>query len=501
MAKAIQYAIDNRADVINLSFIGDVSDPILEQVIARAYKAGILVVAAAGNEQEVGVDMNKTPQYPVCEDGWNGENQIIGVAAVDERNVRATFSNYGSKCIDLSAPGMGIYSTQFVDKKNEKFTKPYGGYWYGTSVAAPMVSGALAVLKSMYPRLSPSQLRDILIASGDSIDAVNPSNVGQLGRRLNLKAALDLAGSNIFSIKSPLVVGPLSKSAANVGVFDISGELMSRFLAYQPSFTSGVNIAAADFNADGRTDIVTVPRAGGGPHVKIFNQKGQVEYQFMALNDKYRGGLSVATADFTGDKIPEIVIGVGKGASNMVIVFDSYGNIRYQFVPYDTNYFGGINVAAGDIDNDGQPEIVVAPQDSSRLPIKAFDKFGNKKSEFYAYPTNFKGGINLAVGDMDGDKKLDIVTAPGVGGGPQVRIFNWQGKVLRQFFAFDKYFRGGVNVSVGDVDGDGSNEVACAPGAGGGPHIRVFNSKGELKSSFFVEPKNFKGGLVISVLP
>lgn len=501
VAKAIQYAIDSHADIINLSFVGEVSDPILEQVISRAYKAGLLVVAAAGNEQEIGVDMNKTPQYPVCDDGWNGENQIIGVAALDERDVRAGFSNYGSKCIDISAPGTGIFSTQFYDAKNEKFSEYYGGYWAGTSVATPMVSGALAVLKSLYPRLSPSQLRDILIASGDSVDAVNPSNVGQLGRRLNLKAALALANSNTFAYKSPLVIGPFSKSAANIGIFDISGELMTKFLSYEPNFTSGVNIAAADFNNDGQTDIVTVPRAGGGPHVKIFNQKGQVEFQFMALNDKYRGGLSVAAADFTGDKIPEIVIGTGKGVVNMIQIYDIYGNVRYQFIPYDPSYLGGVNIAVGDIDDDGQPEIVVAPQDGKRLPIRTFDKFGTKKSEFYAYPTAIKGGINVAVGDIDGNKKKDILTAPGAGGGPQVRIFNWQGWVLNQFFVFDKNFRGGVTLAVGDVDGDGSNEVAAVPGAGGGPNVRVFNGRGELKSNFVLEPKNFRGGLVISVLP
>ncbi len=501
VARGIQYAIDNRADIINLSFVGSVSDPILQDAIHRAYLAGILVVAAAGNEQQIGVNMDKQPQYPVCDDGYNGENQVIGVAGLEMNDSRALFSNYGSRCIDIAAPAVEIYSTQFVTSEQPSFKEPYGGYWSGTSVAAPIVSGALALLKAAYPRLSPSQLRDILIASGDEIDFANPGFKGQVGRRVNLAAAWRLAGSSTFAVKSPIVVAPHDKSQAEVSVLDVSGERLEKFIAYHPRFTKGVNIASGDFDGDGQTDIATVPRAEGGPHVKIFNLKGAVEYQFMAFAESWRGGLSVAAADFNGDGKDDLVLGVGQGGSNTVRIFDGQGVLLYQFVPYDPSYVGGINVAAGDVNSDGQPEIVVAPQGSSRLPIRVFNKFGNKLNEFYAYPWAFKGGVNLAVGDSDGDGKEDIVVAPGLGGGPQVRVFSGQGKLLRQFMAFEKNFRGGVNVSIGDVDGDGHKEIAVTPGLGGGPHVRVFNTKNELRSQFFVEPLSFRGGLSVTVLP
>jgi hypothetical protein len=500
VARGILYAIKNHADIINLSFVGALSDPILEDAIDQAYHAGVLVVAAAGNEQQVGVDMDREPQYPVCDDGLNGENEVIGVAALDENNQLAGFSNFGSRCIDLAAPGVRIYSTQLVTKEQKGFEAPFGGYWSGTSVAAPMVSGSLAVLKSIYPRLSPSQVRDLLIASGSELK-LPTGQPGKLGRFLNLKAAIDLGSSAHFPVQSPVVIAPQSSAPATIAVHDALGEVVDTFAAYSTKYTKGVNLAAGDVDGDGQPDIVTAPRAGGGPHVRVFNQRGELQFQFMAFPEPFRGGVSIGVGDFTGDGRADIVTGVGKGAANVVRIFDYQGILRYQFVPYDSSYIGGVNVAVGDVDADGEPDVVTAPQAASRLPIRVFDKFGRKKAEFYPYPGTFRGGVNIAVGDTDGNGTLDIVTAPGAGGGPQVRVYTYKGKLLRELWAYARTFRGGVNLAVGDLDGDGANELITTPGAGGGPHLRAFTASGEVRSQFFVAASLFRGGISVTVLP
>ncbi|MFH1111507.1 MAG: S8 family serine peptidase [Patescibacteria group bacterium] len=498
VARAINYAVDNGADIINLSFVGPFSDPILEEAIRHAYQVGVLVVAASGTEQSLGINLNKQPQYPVCDDGFNGENQVIGVAAVDGNDKLADFSNYGSRCIDISAPGVKIFSTQFKDSSHKEFNDAYGGWWNGTSVAAPMVSGALALLKAAFPKYSPSQLRDIIIASGDQIDFYNPSTVGQIGRRLNLEGAFKLAGDIKFAKKNPIVVAPASGAKAEVQVFDISGEKITSFLAYHPRFVGGINVAVGDVDGDGQADIVTAPRLGGGPHLKIFSQRGELASQFMAFPEVFHGGISIALGDFNDDKKDEIVVGTGKGGVPVVRIFSFGGELIYQFSPYDNLYLGGVKVAAGDVDGNGIPEIIVTPQTGS-LPVRVFDKYGRLRSEFKAYPTGFKGGVNVTVGDVDGNGIQDIVSIPGQGGGPQVRVFNWQGKALNQFFVFDRKFRGGVNVAVGDVDGDGNNEIVTTPASAGGPHLRVFTYTGEVRSNFFIQPENFRGGLTVAV--
>jgi len=86
----------------------------------------------------------------------------------------------------------------------------------------------------------------------------------------------------------------------------------------------------------------------------------------------------------------------------------------------------------------------------------------------------------------------------GAGGGPQVMIFDLNGKLKSSFMAYDKNFRGGVNVAVGDVDGDGQNEIITGEGKGGNSQVKIWNSSGQLKSSFMAYDKNYKDGVFVA---
>ncbi len=190
---AIQYAIDNGADVINLSFTGYEVDEAFEYAINAAYIAGIPVVAAVGNSEE-GIDLNKTPIYPACFEGKRAD-WVIGVAATNKNDERAYFSNYGSECTELSAPGVDIFGLMYEDDDWADFSSSYAGGWEGTSVAAPLVTGAIALLKGAYSSLTPSLIRTILQLSADPLkeDGVGK---GQMGTgRLNIANALAIAPS------------------------------------------------------------------------------------------------------------------------------------------------------------------------------------------------------------------------------------------------------------------------------------------------------------------
>ena len=90
----------------------------------------------------------------------------------------------------------------------------------------------------------------------------------------------------------------------------------------------------------------------------------------------------------------------------------------------------------------------------------------------------------VAAGDVNGDGRADIVTGPGAGGGPHVRIFSGAtGAVLGEYFAYNAAFTGGVHVAVGDVNGDGTADVITGPGAGGGPHVRGLQRRDQRRAA------------------
>jgi hypothetical protein len=115
-----------------------------------------------------------------------------------------------------------------------------------------------------------------------------------------------------------------------------------------------------------------------------------------------------------------------------------------------------------------------------------------------AYDPAFRGGVSVAAGDTTGDGNADIITGAGPGGGPHVRVFEGvTGAAVRSFFAYDLAFRGGVNV--GALPGIfGATGIVTAPGAGGGPDIRVFGPTGVNEFDRFLayDPK-FTGGVTV----
>ena len=108
--------------------------------------------------------------------------------------------------------------------------------------------------------------------------------------------------------------------------------------------------------------------------------------------------------------------------------------------------------------------------------------------------------MNVATGDLDGDGVNEIITAPGVGGGPHVRVFDRDGQPIGPgFYAYGQNFAGGVRVATGDLDYDGIDEIITVPQSSGGPHVRVFSAEGELLTEFFAEGFGTTGLFVSSV--
>lgn len=508
VVRAIDYAIANGADIINLSFVGLNFSQSLDDAIRRAYKAGIIIVAAAGNEEGEGDGyfLDKIPMYPACNDGKAGENMVIGVVATDAIDQKASFSSYGNKCVDIAAPGVNIFSTSVYSPNNKYgnkfFDKYYDGYWSGTSMATPIVSGALALVSGVNPDLNSKEITDILLKTSDNINKLNPHYENQLGAgRVNAYNAVSAAG-NLLNKRNKIIFAPYSGSSSAVRTVEYKSSVYdASFYAYAENFRGGVSLATGDINNDGLKEVITGAGPSGGPHVRIFNQKGELLNQFFAFDKNYRSGVSVAACDIDDDGSDEVVAGMGPGVDPLVGVYEVSGRKSSQFYAYSRSFRGGVNVACGDVNGDGEVEIVTAPRSGLGPLVTIFNKNGETLKIFNAYDKNFRGGVFLSLGNVVGgirNKKMEIIVGAGLSGGPHVRIFDNNANVLGQFFAYDKSFRGGVIVSSGDVDSDGLAEIITAPGPGGPPNIKIFETSGKILDSFLGAEEKFVGGLVVN---
>lgn len=175
-------------------------------------------------------------------------------------------------------------------------------------------------------------------------------------------------------------------------------------------------------------------------------------------------------------------------------VLDKEGKqLRNGFFSYLNQFPALSEVLIVDLLSDGRNEYIYSHQGEIVIT-----KNGQEINRFSAFHPSFKGDIALAVGDINGNGQSEIIAGAGYGGGPQLNIFNIQGELVSTFFAFDKNFRGGVQIALGDINGNGKKEIICTPGPGGGPQVRVFDYLGKELSNFFAYEKNFRSGLSIT---
>lgn len=193
----IQYAIDNGADVISLSLGGGGYSPAYNTLFANAHAAGVVVVAAAGNDSHVFTDDPSTWDSPICNDGPNlgVDNFVLGVGASDSSDLVGDFSNRDASSynfVDVIAPGVDTVSTYYSNPAFPDLVELYGPMT-GTSMACPIAAGLCALVKSHFPGMSPDDIINQVRDTCDNIDAENPLVAGTIGEgRINTAAALGL---------------------------------------------------------------------------------------------------------------------------------------------------------------------------------------------------------------------------------------------------------------------------------------------------------------------
>jgi hypothetical protein len=198
-----------------------------------------------------------------------------------------------------------------------------------------------------------------------------------------------------------------------------------------------------------------------------------------------------------------LAVGADAGGGPHVKVFNADGTVRFDFMAYDPKFRGGVRVATADVTGDGTEDIITAPGPGGGPHIKIFDgRTGNLVREWMAYDPAFTGGVYIAAWSRRFAAPV-IATGAGSGGGPHVRLWNPStGESFRDIFAYDPSFRGGVTVALADLNSDSEfPEVITGAGPGGGPHVKVFDGQSlQLTKSFFAFDSGFLGGVTVAAM-
>jgi len=275
----------------------------------------------------------------------------------------------------------------------------------------------------------------------------------------------------------------------------------------------------ANFNlnlSDDLTQSVIPPRSGDQNKVKIYavvDSTSTSVQLFDASGALVRtvasplgtSSVRAATADITGDGVPDIVFVAGPGgAPGGAIVDGSSNTVVRMFNTFESSFTGGSFTAAADFDGDGRPDIVVSADVNGGPVVKIFSGVdGSEMAAFFGIEDpNFRGGARVATGDINGDGTPDLLVAAGFGGGPRIAIYDGKSlrpgmkpvKLLPDFFVFEETLRNGVFISSGDLNNDGFAEVIVAGGPGGGPRVFALSGKELITAGNSVQVANFFAG-------
>jgi len=477
-ALAINYANANGADVISNSWGGTGPSQALSEAINNSHA---VVVCAAGNYGTYTQELNNDiiPIYPAS---YTSDN-IIAVAATNSSDTLASFSHYGQISVDLAAPGVNIYST---NKSSGSSAASYQ-YLSGTSMATPQVSGVAALVKSVNPRLTNLQIKDIILNNVDVIPSLS-EKVNTSGRLNAYKAVLaalgtlapvaNFTGTPITGV-APFTVVFTDQSTNTPGTWNWTfgdGNVTNatdRNPVHTYLATGTYNVSLNVTNAHGFSNVtksgyIVVTRF---PTTKIgvynngvwyLDYNGNGTWEGAAIDKSYNfggpGNVSLV-GDWNGDGKTEI--GVTNGVDWYL---DANGNGTWDGTPSDKyGYFGitGYTPVVGDWNGDNKTEIGVTNSVDWYLDANGNGTWDGTPSDKYGYfgITGYTPVVGNWSGDVSG-------TRIGVTNGVDWYLDSngngtWDGQTVDKHGYFGI---SGYTPVVGDWNGDGKTEIGVTNG-------------------------------------
>jgi hypothetical protein len=276
---------------------------------------------------------------------------------------------------------------------------------------------------------------------------------------------------------------------------------------YPVTVTNGgtAEVPAVGYEAAGGATVAVGAGETSGAAVYSFTRGANgtliaTQGQTTTLTGKTGASTRTAAADVNGDGVDDLITGNGPGGAPVVRIYD--GRTRQELVPngilaFEPSFTGGLNLSAGDFLKTGKAQLVVSADTGGGPRVRVIDPTqymtgadptrSKVLADFFGIDDpNFRGGARTAVGDLNADGSVDLVVAAGTGGGPRVAVFDGRTvgggvdptRLTADFFAFEPALRNGAVVAVGDLNGNGGNDLIVGAGPGGSPRVTVFDGRG-----------------------
>lgn len=244
---------------------------------------------------------------------------------------------------------------------------------------------------------------------------------------------------------------------------------------------------------DRMPDVIVAPASGSAP-VRVYSgADGSVLASDWPFGQGFAGGVRVAAGDLTGDGVPDVVVAMGPGGGLVRIFSGADASQIDGGYPFGSDFTGGIHVAVADVDGDGRAD-VIAGQGAGGGDVRIYS--GADRSLLASgapFGASYTGGVHVAAGDVTGDSHADVIVGQELGG--MARVFSGTDySIVASHFPYGAMYAAGVHVAAGDVNGDGRQDVIVGPGTGDAP-VRVYDvvARAQL-ASFAAYWPGFPGG-------
>lgn len=190
------------------------------------------------------------------------------------------------------------------------------------------------------------------------------------------------------------------------------------------------------------------------------------------------------------------------GSVPQVIEFDAETLAENKnFLAFSNSFQGGVRVAMGDVNGDGKADLIAAAGPGGPAVVKVFDgATGNEVRSFMPFAVNaYQGGLYVAAGDINNDGLDDIIVGTGEGARSNIRVFDSEtGRLIESIKPFKKNFTGGVTVAAGDVNGDGHTEIIAGTAQGAGMVMIIDGLNGAKSKVFSPFSSTYTGGVTVA---